>query len=164
MRIVLALVIGIAVGMGVLWDLSDRPTDQTAHARETTREVDPEKDDGSPRDVEDTFDPDKIKEELSRTGQVVREKMREAGKFLGDVADNATTTGSIKAKLLKDPLTSGLSIDVDTTDGVVTLSGKVDSHEEIARAMSLAMDTGGVRKVISTLQVEEPQPVPEPTR
>jgi len=37
---------------------------------------------------------------------------------------------------------------------VVTLSGTVASPEHISKAMLLAMETGGVREVVSTLQVQ----------
>jgi osmotically-inducible protein OsmY len=47
-----------------------------------------------------------------------------------------------------------MKIDVDTTDGVVTLSGTVKSHEQIVRAMDIAYETEGVYKVVSTLQVK----------
>ena len=155
MKVLLTLIIGFLLGFGTHWYLADRQSDATvAHAREA------EGDEGI-RDVsrvpKDSFDTEYIKEELSRTGKVIREKARQAGEAISDAADNAATTASIKAKLLKDSATSGLAIDVDTTDGVVTLSGKVASHEEIARAMGLAMETKGVRKVVSALQVEEPQ-------
>ena len=43
---------------------------------------------------------------------------------------------------------------MNTTEGVVTLSGSVNSAEDISKAMLLAMDTDGVREVISTLQVK----------
>jgi osmotically-inducible protein OsmY len=46
-----------------------------------------------------------------------------------------------------------LSISVDTTDGLVTLSGTARSHDEVAKAVRLALETEGVRKVVSTLQV-----------
>ncbi|MCI0745628.1 MAG: BON domain-containing protein, partial [Verrucomicrobia subdivision 3 bacterium] len=64
------------------------------------------------------------------------------------------TTAVIKGKLLKEPGLSSLSINVDTTDGLVTLSGTVPSHEEVAKAVRLAMETEGVTKVVSTLQVK----------
>ena len=44
---------------------------------------------------------------------------------------------------------------MDTNDGVVTLSGTVSSHEDIAQAMKLAIDTEGVHKVVSSLQVKQ---------
>ena len=49
---------------------------------------------------------------------------------------------------------SALSISVNTTAGVVTLSGFVNSTEDISKAMLLALETDGVREVISTLQVK----------
>jgi hypothetical protein len=95
-----------------------------------------------------------IKEELEKTGQVIREKTRQAGTAIADATANATTTASIKSKLVQDSGLSAFKIDVDTTDGVVTLSGTVKSHDEIARAIDLAFQTEGVRKVISTLQIK----------
>jgi osmotically-inducible protein OsmY len=35
----------------------------------------------------------------------------------------------------------------------VTLSGRVESHDQVAKAVKLALETDGVHKVISTLQV-----------
>jgi len=88
-----------------------------------------------------------IKQELSRSGEVVREKT----KSTGDSISAATVTATLKSKLLA---TSGLrGVGVETTDGVVTLSGEVASHEDIARAMKLALETDGVHKVVSKIQV-----------
>src|SRR5262249_49852716 len=94
-----------------------------------------------------------IKEELARTSMVVREKARDAGQSIAGATANARTTLSIKTKLLAEPGLSALAINVDTTDGLVTLSGKVDSYEQIAKAVKLALDTEGVHKVVSTLQL-----------
>ena len=60
----------------------------------------------------------------------------------------------IKAKLVASHDLSALNISVNTTAGVVTLSGTVTSHENIAKAMLLAMETDGVKEVISALQVK----------
>ena len=95
-----------------------------------------------------------IKEELSRSSTVVREKAKKAGEAIADATADARTTAAIKAKLLKEPGLSSLSISVDTSDGLVTLSGTANSHEEIAKAVTIALNTDGVRKVISTLQVK----------
>ena len=46
------------------------------------------------------------------------------------------------------------SLIVITTDGVVTLSGRADSAEQVADAMKIALETEGVREAISTLQVK----------
>ena len=94
-----------------------------------------------------------IKEELSRTGTVVREKAKAAGQSIADTAANAKVTASVKARLVAEPGLPAFRINVDTTDGLVTLSGKVDSHEQIAQAVRVTLATEGVNKVISTLQV-----------
>jgi osmotically-inducible protein OsmY len=43
---------------------------------------------------------------------------------------------------------------VDTHENLVTLSGAVSSPEQVARAVNIAYNTEGVRKVVSTLQVK----------
>jgi hypothetical protein len=109
--------------------------------------------------------PQDIKEDLAKTGQVVRRKARDAGNAIADATSDARTTAAIKGKLLTHRELSSLSISVDTTGGVVTLSGWVSSMEEISKAMLLAMETEGVREVISTLQVKPKagQPAPPTT-
>ena len=60
----------------------------------------------------------------------------------------------VKTALLNDPVVGGLRIDVDTFKGVVTLSGRVKTKEEEAKAMALARKVGGVTDVKSTLQIQ----------
>lgn len=75
------------------------------------------------------------------------------GKTVGETIDDATITTRVKTALLNDPDVSGLKIDVDTTVGVVTLSGVVRNKEEEAKAMAVARRITGVKDVRSTLQV-----------
>lgn len=49
------------------------------------------------------------------------------------------------------------SIGVSTTAGRVTLDGTVDSEEQIARAITLALETDGVVQVTANLKVKSPQ-------
>src|SRR6266700_2278498 len=98
-----------------------------------------------------------IKEELGRTSMVVREKAKQAGAVIMDATANARTTLAIKTKLLAEPGVSALNINVDTTDGLVTLSGTVSGYEEVAKAVRIALETEGVHKVVSTLQVKPPK-------
>jgi osmotically-inducible protein OsmY len=81
------------------------------------------------------------------------------GKSVGDTIDDAAITAQVKTALLNDPATGGLRIDVDTFKGVVTLSGRVKSQAEAAKAISIAQGTQGVSDVKSTLQV-----IPEQSR
>jgi hyperosmotically inducible protein len=75
------------------------------------------------------------------------------GKSVGETIDDATITTRVKTALLNDPDVAGLKIDVDTTVGVVTLSGVVESRDEEAKAIAIARRIGGVKDVKSTLQV-----------
>jgi osmotically-inducible protein OsmY len=76
------------------------------------------------------------------------------GKSVGETIDDATVTTRVKTALLNDPDVGGLRIDVDTFKGVVTLSGRVKSKDEEAKALALARKIGGVKDVKSTLQVQ----------
>jgi hyperosmotically inducible protein len=75
------------------------------------------------------------------------------GKTVGDTIDDATITTRVKTALLNDPEVGGLRIDVDTFNGVVTLSGRVKSDAEATKAVQLARSIGGVTDVKSTMQV-----------
>lgn len=72
----------------------------------------------------------------------------------GQVLDNATLTGKVKAALLADKVAPGLAINVDSNHGVVTLSGQVDTATQKARAAQLAKKTQGVSKVVNKLTVK----------
>lgn len=101
--------------------------------------------------------PDQIKEELARTGQVVRRQSRELAAQAADTTVDAATTTAIKARLATDAELSVWSISVSTAAGHVTLDGTVDSEEQIARAITLALETDGVAQVTANLKVKSPQ-------
>jgi hyperosmotically inducible periplasmic protein len=158
MKIILALLIGVAVGACAVWFYSTKQGKSTVRA--TGEQIE-----SSTKAARDTIQeklrvldlrPDQVKEDLARTGQVVRRKAREAGQAIADATADARITGAIKAKILANRDLSALSISVNTTSGIVTLSGTVSSPEDISKAMLLAMDTDGVTEVISTLQVRSP--------
>lgn len=70
------------------------------------------------------------------------------------VADDAAITAKVKTKLLADTAVSGLKIDVDTLSGVVYLTGdNMNTQAAIDRAMELAKETDGVKKVVSKLAI-----------
>jgi hyperosmotically inducible periplasmic protein len=101
-----------------------------------------------------------LSEEIGEVGRESAETARRAVDSTGQTADragavltDAAVTSAVKAKLLADPAVSGLAIDVDTTDHVVTLSGTVTNRGEATRALSLARDSSGVKSVIDKLRV-----------
>ena len=66
---------------------------------------------------------------------------------------DAALTAKVKTSLLADPDVSGLRIDVDTRDRVVTLSGAVASSSEKAKAVDVAGKVDGVMRVEDRLTV-----------
>ena len=155
MKFIFALVIGVIVGAGAVWFYS---SSQGRHTLNTTGEQIENSTKAARDTVQDKIKaldlrPEQIKEDLARTGQVVRRKAQEAGHAISDATADARITGAIKGKLLANKDLSAMSISVNTTEGVVTMSGSVNSPEDISKAMLLAMDTDGVREVISTMQV-----------
>lgn len=98
--------------------------------------------------------PADIKADLEQGGRVVRSKASAAGEKIGEATDNARIVTVINAKLVGDSQLSALKINVDADQGVVTLKGTVSSADLIGKAMLLALDTDGVRQVVSLLTVQ----------
>lgn len=80
---------------------------------------------------------------------------RTADRSYGEVIDDATITAAIKSKLLWSKHTDGLSTEVSTTLGKVTLKGTADSAAARDLAERLALNTRGVVAVNNQLVVKE---------
>ena len=104
----------------------------------------------------DTLDlnTDQIKDELAKTGQVVRRKAQDIGQTAVNAASDARAVAEIKAKFAMDSSLSAWKISVSCSDGHVKLSGTVSSPEDIGKAVALALEAGGVRDVTSTIKVQ----------
>ncbi len=143
-----ALIVGVLIGAAVFWYFSTgrrSPSTVQAAKAEASAVV---------KSVSESLRVEDVKEELARTGTVVREKAKQAGHTLYDAAANAKITAVIKARFVADRDLPSFRLGVDTTDGVVTLSGKVSSAEIVAKAVRIALDVDGVKKVYSTIQVD----------
>lgn len=71
----------------------------------------------------------------------------------GDFVDDATITARVKYALISNGSTEGLSIDVDTMNREVTLTGEVDSAQQKQLAERIAGNVDGVDGVKSELKV-----------
>jgi hypothetical protein len=100
---------------------------------------------------------DQIKDELAKTGEVIRRKAHDIGDAAADAASDARAVTEIKAKYAEDSTLSAWKISVSCDKGHVTLSGTVSSPDDIGKAVALALDADGVRDVTSTLQVKPNQ-------
>lgn len=70
-------------------------------------------------------------------------------------ADSAVTF-RVESRLKADPVTQGSTIAVETMEGVVNLSGFVDTLKERNRALEVVRSVEGVRRVKDSLTVKEP--------
>ena len=71
----------------------------------------------------------------------------------GDRIADATTTATVKSKLLWNRNTGGLAINVSTDGGEVRLEGEADSDASKALAERLAANTDGVQAVDNRIRV-----------
>ena len=151
MRTLLRLFVLAALVLGILWlvqhrDLGQASREASGAGSKVLRET---------RKAISDLDVNEIVDELKRIGQVVRRKAAVTARKVAEATEDARTTAAIKANLALDPALSAVEISVDTTDGRVTLAGRVDRPEDVARAMRLALEQDNVHEVISTLQVRE---------
>ena len=99
---------------------------------------------------------DKVGEAAEKTGDALGTAAKETEKAVETAAkktEDAAITAEVKAKLLGDGKTPGLKIDVDTDNGVVTLSGDVPDATAHTTALRLARGTMGVKHVVDKLTV-----------
>ena len=69
--------------------------------------------------------------------------------------DDSAITTKVKNKLLKDHITTAFQIDVDTLEGKVFLTGVVETEQESERAVEIAKNVPGAKKVTNNLQIGE---------
>ena len=101
------------------------------------------------------------KDAANRMGDQIKESTAEmkadasaAASNVANSAGDAAITASVSAGLLKDPDLSAIKIDVDTKDGVVSLSGPAPSAAAKERAETIAKAVEGVKEVRNLLDVK----------
>lgn len=71
----------------------------------------------------------------------------------GEVLDDTSIAARTKSALLADPVTDGLSIDVEVDRDRVQLNGFVDSQAQVDKAGEIARSISGVASVDNNLRV-----------
>ncbi|MEP6993229.1 MAG: BON domain-containing protein [Acidobacteriota bacterium] len=74
----------------------------------------------------------------------------------GRQVDDTTIHAAVKAKLTADRFSNIVNIDINVTNGVVTLAREVPNAKVSADAQSEAQTVSGVVRVINNLQVKSP--------
>ena len=77
-------------------------------------------------------------------------------KSMGQAIDDKFIVGVINKNLIAEPNMKSLNIDVDSNNGVVTLTGIVLNNDQKSRALKIAQNTTGVVKVVDNLKVTNP--------
>lgn len=132
LRLILVLIIVVAAAAFFLgwWGGHARPADQTIG---TAGHVDTSK--------------------AQQVGAEVGAKTAHAANRAAEVLSEGALTAKIKSKMALDDTVRSRTIDVSTTDHVVTVSGTVRSQAEHDRAVQLARETDGVTRVIDHLNI-----------
>ena len=76
-------------------------------------------------------------------------------KSAGQIVDDTVITTKVKSALLADSDVKGLDVVVETSKGVVSLSGAVNNQTQIDRAAKIAGDVEGVNSVLNNLTIKK---------
>ena len=90
---------------------------------------------------------------LERAGREIEAGIERVGEKLEPYAADAAITAKVKGRLTADPEINSLTIDVDTVNGVVTLTGTVPDATERDLALAHARAVEGVLDVRDNLQI-----------
>ena len=80
----------------------------------------------------------------------------QAAETIGEKIDDASITAQVKSSLLSHRSTSALKTKVNTTDGVVTLSGIAKNAAEKSLVTKLVNDIDGVNSVVNNMTIAVP--------
>jgi hyperosmotically inducible protein len=96
-------------------------------------------------------DREQARTDTNRATQTARTETSKAVAGAEKALDDATLTTKVKTALLADSQVKGTQINVDSNNGIVTLSGSVATKSEKMRAEQLAQNVDGVKAVTNNL-------------
>jgi hyperosmotically inducible protein len=91
---------------------------------------------------------------VGTAGQAISQKTAEAAKVAQEALSDGGLTAKIKAKMALDDTIKASDLNVDTVNGVVTVTGNVRTRGERDRALALARETNGVREVVDRIRLQ----------
>ena len=75
------------------------------------------------------------------------------GETMGQNLDDGTLTSYVKTKLASDKINSLSRVGVETNNGIVVLTGEVETADQKSRSSTIAYEVKGVKQVVNNLQV-----------
>nr|WP_305907062.1 BON domain-containing protein [Methylomarinum sp. Ch1-1]MDP4519781.1 BON domain-containing protein [Methylomarinum sp. Ch1-1] len=147
------------------WKKIDRATEKASQKIDAAKESLDQKTSEAGEYIDESADASR--EGLEKAGEKIDQTTEAAGKELesakealsekaettGAYIDDSMITAKVKAAFLADPLLKAFQIEVTTVDGIVKLSGTVDSEQSIGRAVELAKSQENVKSVATDLIV-----------
>ena len=98
--------------------------------------------------------PDRTAERAGEKMDQAAAEIKEKAGQTGNKIEDAAITAKVKMALVGEPGLKALKIDVDTANGVVTLTGAVDTPQSLDRATQVAQAVDGVTSVDNRLNVK----------
>jgi hyperosmotically inducible periplasmic protein len=138
---------GVAVGAGTneaAGQVGDKTTDVAGQVGDKTTDVAGQVGDKT------TDVAGQVGDKTTDVAKQVGDKTTDVAGQVGDKITDASITAAVKMKMADDPNVSAMNINVDTTDGNVTLSGTVKDQAETDKAVQIAKSVDGVKSVEST--------------
>jgi BON domain len=96
------------------------------------------------------------REPVGSRGQGSTEAVQGGGDSAADRSRDIALASAVKSRLAQDPELGGLTIDVETNGGRVTLRGSAPNTAARTKASDLAATVEGVRSVTNDLSVQAP--------
>lgn len=100
---------------------------------------------------ESTTTGQKIENTADRTGDKVESAAEKTGDFLSDSA----LTAKVKTALIAEKDLKSMAIDVDSKNGVVTLTGELPDATSVSKAEAATRNVKGVKEVHNNLTVKK---------
>lgn len=92
-------------------------------------------------------------EYFSRQKEETYKEKTYSGEVINRRLSNVTISNKVKSQLLANRVTSGMHVEVETDNRVVTINGQVRSEAEKALTYWIVKNTQGVRTVINNLDI-----------
>jgi hyperosmotically inducible protein len=97
---------------------------------------------------------DKVIDDVKATGEAAKAATEDAGKSMAANAADAALTLKVSAALMADTSLKIMKVDVDTKDGLVTLTGAAPDADVREQATALVKAIDGVKDVDNQLRVQ----------
>jgi hyperosmotically inducible protein len=148
--------IGMKVKTALLFHRNVRATKTDVNVKDGVVTLSGEASSAAQKDLTTEYakDVDNVKE--VKNDMTIAKTPATANETVGEKIDDASITAQVKSSLISHRSTSALKTKVETTDGVVTVSGIAKNAAEKTLVTKLVTDINGVNSVINNMTIAVP--------